>query len=289
MSEGYLDNLEVIKDYSFNAYPIYELAMLLASDLNSARVISITNQEDYDDIELKDLLSNESYCARISPHVKDIANKIVNSIQENEIKPTYLMKNFETGNIDINNTLISFHEFNIFLDIYDLQQHIIWSEDDSLLGLRVEQEHKIYNEALDIIRENKQKVSNMVTKAEWEELYKDFRDTDESIEFKNELREKVKDDPIFLDFILTQNFILNRNLKNSNNISITTDKPLNVRTENNYLRLIYSLANGISGFNPKRPFEAAQLIKDEIDIDLSQETIASYISKAFAIESKKRD
>jgi hypothetical protein len=67
------------------------------------------------------------------------------------------------------------------------------------------------------------------------------------------------------------------------------EKPLNQRTENNYLRLIMSLANGIKGFNPQNPYEAAQLIIDETEIDLGKQTIADYIIKAYALESKSRD
>lgn len=67
------------------------------------------------------------------------------------------------------------------------------------------------------------------------------------------------------------------------------EKPLSARTENNYLRLILTLANGIDGFNPKKPYEAAQLIIDETGIDISQQTISDYITKAYKIESQKRD
>lgn len=68
------------------------------------------------------------------------------------------------------------------------------------------------------------------------------------------------------------------------------DKPLSVRTENNYLRLIFSLANSINGFNPNKPYEAAKLIIDETGIEnISQQTIADYISKAHNLDSKEKD
>lgn len=66
-------------------------------------------------------------------------------------------------------------------------------------------------------------------------------------------------------------------------------KPLSTRTENNYLRLIMALAYEVQGFNPKKPYEAAQLIIDKTEIDISKETLAAYISKAYEIESHKRD
>lgn len=72
--------------------------------------------------------------------------------------------------------------------------------------------------------------------------------------------------------------------------TVAIDKPLNTRTENNYLRLILTLAiGGIKGFDPKKPYEAAKLIIDETDITIGQDTIASYISKAYKLESKSRD
>lgn len=69
----------------------------------------------------------------------------------------------------------------------------------------------------------------------------------------------------------------------------SSDKPLHTRTENNYLRLILTLANSIKGFNPKKPYEAAELIINETDIGLSPETVAKYISKAYELDSKERD
>ena len=67
------------------------------------------------------------------------------------------------------------------------------------------------------------------------------------------------------------------------------NKTLSTRTENNYLRLILTLANEIEGFNPRKPYEAAQLIIDATEIDISQQTISDYIKKAYEIESQKRD
>lgn len=67
------------------------------------------------------------------------------------------------------------------------------------------------------------------------------------------------------------------------------EKPLSARTENNYLRLIMALANGIKDFNPIKPYEAAKLIIDETGIEnISQQTIKDYISKAHALDSKEK-
>ena len=80
------------------------------------------------------------------------------------------------------------------------------------------------------------------------------------------------------------------NLKKSETPKVVTDeKLLSVRTENNYLRLIMRLANGIVGFNPTKPYEAAQLIIDETEIKISKQAIADYISKAYELEMKERD
>ena len=68
------------------------------------------------------------------------------------------------------------------------------------------------------------------------------------------------------------------------------DKPLNTRTENNYLRLIMQLAiSNIKDFDPKKPYEAAALIEANIDTELSKKTIAGYITKAHELESKERN
>lgn len=73
------------------------------------------------------------------------------------------------------------------------------------------------------------------------------------------------------------------------NEKLVATKQLNTRTENNYLRLIFTLANSIKGFNPRKPYEAAKLIIDETGINISQQTISDYISKAYEIESKNRE
>ncbi len=70
---------------------------------------------------------------------------------------------------------------------------------------------------------------------------------------------------------------------------IEIEKPLHPRTENNYLRLILTLCSDIKGFDAKKPHEAATLIVDTTGIKLDKETIAGYITKAYALEIKSRD
>ena len=71
---------------------------------------------------------------------------------------------------------------------------------------------------------------------------------------------------------------------------VKADKPLDVRTENNYLRLIYAFASTVNGFDPKKPYESAKLIIEDLGLDIKQQkTIAGYITKAYELESKGRD
>ncbi len=72
-------------------------------------------------------------------------------------------------------------------------------------------------------------------------------------------------------------------------IKPVAEKPLSTRTENNYLRLIFALAGNIVGFNYNKPYESAKLIIDATEINISQQTIADYISKAHALDSKEKD
>ncbi len=90
------------------------------------------------------------------------------------------------------------------------------------------------------------------------------------------------------DVVITQ-ISIEKYLKACGNSNASTNKTLSSRTENNYLRLMLTLANNIKGFNPKKPYEAAQLIINETDTDISLQTISDYIKKAYEIESQKRD
>lgn len=91
----------------------------------------------------------------------------------------------------------------------------------------------------------------------------------------------------WLNFAI-QNGFYKRENNCTDNLKI--EKTLSQRTENNYLRIIYSLMTTIKGFEPTRPYEAAQLIINEIGFeDISKETLAKYISKAHELESKNRD
>jgi hypothetical protein len=67
------------------------------------------------------------------------------------------------------------------------------------------------------------------------------------------------------------------------------EKPIHPRTENNYLSLILTLCSSIEGFDAKKPYEAATLIIDTTGTKLNKQTIADYITKAYAIECEKRD
>ena len=86
------------------------------------------------------------------------------------------------------------------------------------------------------------------------------------------------------------NKIRDKFIKHSEVKSASIEKPLSTRTENNYLRLIMALANGIKDFNPTKPYAAAKLIIDETGIEkISLETIAGFISKAHALDGKEKD
>lgn len=81
-----------------------------------------------------------------------------------------------------------------------------------------------------------------------------------------------------------------KNVDSKKFISDSHTNQLNPRTENNYLRLIMSLANGIKDFNPRKPYEAATLILNETGIDnISQQTLAGYITKANELYKKEKD
>lgn len=69
-------------------------------------------------------------------------------------------------------------------------------------------------------------------------------------------------------------------IKTVSSFKVVTEKPLNTRIENNYLRLILTLASSIAGFDIKKPYEAEQLIIDETGTKISKQTLANYLSKA---------
>lgn len=89
----------------------------------------------------------------------------------------------------------------------------------------------------------------------------------------------------WLEWAIEKGYYTPKENKNSKEIA----PPLHKRLENNYLRLIFALANGVKGFNPNNPYESARLIIDETSIKLSQDTIADYISRAYELSSKEKD
>ena len=54
--------------------------------------------------------------------------------------------------------------------------------------------------------------------------------------------------------------------------SVIADKPLNRRSENNYLRLIYAFATSVKGFDATNPNGSAKLIIDELGLYSSDPT-----------------
>lgn len=69
-----------------------------------------------------------------------------------------------------------------------------------------------------------------------------------------------------------------------------SEKPLHVRTKNNYLRLIFALANEfIKDFNPKKAHEAAGKIINATGIEIDEKTLAAYVSEAYSLTSKERE
>lgn len=91
--------------------------------------------------------------------------------------------------------------------------------------------------------------------------------------------------PLKSEFIVTKNSLEEFVFENVQPDMTSNDRPLNVRIENNYLRLIKELALLIKGVNLNIPNQAAQLIIDSTDIKLSSETISKYLRKANELDS----
>ena len=61
------------------------------------------------------------------------------------------------------------------------------------------------------------------------------------------------------------------------------------RTRNNYLRLIMALATtAVKGFDPRKPYEAANVIRETAEIDIDEKTLAGYVSEAYELQIKER-
>jgi len=61
------------------------------------------------------------------------------------------------------------------------------------------------------------------------------------------------------------------------------------RTRNNYLRLIMALATtAVKGFDPRKPYEAANVIRDTAEIDIDEKTLAGYVSEAYELQIRER-
>ncbi len=61
------------------------------------------------------------------------------------------------------------------------------------------------------------------------------------------------------------------------------------RTRNNYLRLIMALATtAVKGFDPRKPYEAANVIRETAEIDIDEKTLAGYVSEAYELQIRER-
>lgn len=72
--------------------------------------------------------------------------------------------------------------------------------------------------------------------------------------------------------------------------SIVNDDPEpHPRTRNNYLRLIYSLALTVPGFDASRPRQAAKVIREATECGIDEKTLAGFITDARLLAQKDQD
>lgn len=242
MNKKYYDYLEVIKDYGLLSLPIEEFSKLLAIDLLSQRVIDIPNAEKLLEQEYDEKNHYKPLIEALQPRINDIENKLVKAVEKNEISTVYLMRDFDTEKVDSANTLISFDEFEKFLKIYDLDQYIIWSSDESEIGARFDKEVDIATEAVELIKSRKMSIDAAIQQDDIEEL-----------------RRKVADDPEMIAKILHENIYLKYSHREDKQAD--TAKPLVAVRERETLLIILSALAKEANIDISKVSKSAALIE----------------------------
>ena len=140
-------------------------------------------------------------------------------------------------------------------------------------------------------------VSNLIAKG-WVQLrYGFFRDQFD-VMHRGELVEAGSfNDPIKIhvkDVVITR--VDRDEFERAHNVGSAIDDPkradegeIHPRTRNNYLRLIMALATtAVKGFDPRKPYEAANIIRETAEIDIDEKTLAGYVSEAYELQIKER-
>lgn len=244
MEKKYYDSLEVIENYGLLSLPINEFSMLLAIDLLSQRVIEIPNAEKLLELEYEEKDHYKPLIDALQTKIKDIEIKITNSIEKGEIKALFISRNFHTEQIDTTNTLIKFDEFDKFLEIYGLDQYIIWHEDESQLGARFERETDIAYEAVELIRLKKRYIDTVIDQAEIEKL-----------------RQKVIDEPDTITKLIQENLYFNSQKYLGEEKSIESSKPLIAIRERETLLIIISALAKEAGIDINKISKAGVVIE----------------------------
>jgi hypothetical protein len=140
-------------------------------------------------------------------------------------------------------------------------------------------------------------VSNLIARGSVQLRYGYFRDQFDVL-YRGELVEPGSySDPIKIyvkDVVVTRGdrdeFERAHNVGSANRGTSRADEgDIHPRTRNNYLRLIMALATtAVKGFDPRKPFEAANAIRETTEIDIDEKTLAGYVSEAFKLQSKER-
>ncbi len=67
------------------------------------------------------------------------------------------------------------------------------------------------------------------------------------------------------------------------------ERSIHPRTRNNYLRLIMALATtAVKGFDPRKPYEAANFIRETLEVDIDEKTLAGFVSEGYELQTRER-
>ena len=166
-------------------------------------------------------LNNEVQQKAILPFAKKIQNCLVDAVEKEKIQATVLVRDIQTGKINLNKSLIEMDEIWKFIEIYDLADYV---GNESLISDYLDKEMDLFSNVVDYI-----------------EGFKKLKLSDGSPNFE-EKSHLLKGDEKAIETMLMNNFLINNeNIKLRELQKISPENQLKQRERSSLYRIIAAL------------------------------------------------
>lgn len=256
MNSEWIDLIERAENYGLYSITIKEVSKFIAYEQFYDGKFSLNGFDSENEYSL----DNKKFVKALNVHINKVENLIVACIERRDVKVTLMTRDFNTGLINTEKTLISVDEVSKVFELYEIP----YGQEGFPFSDFLDKEIDLFANVIQYIARNKE-LSDKVDKSEFKEKVHELIDDEDKIESM-----------IIENYNLSSENKMLKNLKATN-----SDKPLSLREKNTLLTIIAALASQI-GLDISMTSKTGELISrytQQLGAFVDGETIANKLKQ----------